>query len=64
MYISYCKKCNQFFYISRKSNYCRECKCPIIPVPISMDEFSKMTINERYRLAYKLSNNDNMIKNT
>ncbi|MBQ3124617.1 MAG: hypothetical protein IJC09_04255 [Clostridia bacterium] len=57
MYVSYCKKCNHFFYKSRISNYCKECQSPLIRVPMEKEEFFKLSANERYRLAYKLTNN-------
>lgn len=56
MRIIYCKKCNHFFYQSRMSNYCKECKSPVIQVNITAEEFYNMPINDRYRLAYKLTN--------
>lgn len=43
-------------YQSKISNYCKECKNPITPVDISPEKFFDMPINERYKLAYKLTN--------
>ena len=58
MYVAYCKKCNHFSYLTRISNYCKECKNPIIKLDISMEEFVDMSLNERYKLAYKLTNEE------
>ncbi len=57
MYIAYCKKCNQFFYISRIRNYCTECRTPLMRMDMSIEEFSELSLNDRYKLAYKLTNN-------
>lgn len=57
MHITYCKNCNNFSYVSKESHYCKECKNPIIKVPVKPEEFFDMPINERYKLAYKLTNN-------
>ncbi len=57
MYIAYCKKCNHFTYISKTTNYCKECKAPLMRVDISVEEFSRLSLNERYKLAYNLTNN-------
>ena len=59
MYVAYCKKCNHFSYLTRISNYCRECKKPIIRLDISVEEFANMSLKERYKLAYKLTNEEN-----
>lgn len=56
MYIVYCKKCNRFFCKSRIANYCRECKSVLIKVPMEKEEFFELSVNERYKLAYKLTN--------
>ncbi len=58
MQIIYCKKCNHFSFQSRMSNYCKVCNTPVMNVDVSPEEFYDMPINERYRLAYKLSNED------
>ena len=58
MYVAYCKKCNHFSYLTRTSNYCKECKQLIIKPDISVEEFAKMSLNERYKLAYKLTNQE------
>ena len=57
MYIAYCKKCNQFFHISRIRNYCNECRTPLMRMDMSIEEFSELSLNDRYKLAYKLTNN-------
>ena len=57
MFIVYCKKCNHFSYMSKVSNYCKECKTPLMRVPVTMEEFSELSLNERYKLAYQLTNN-------
>ena len=57
MYIAYCKKCNQFFHISRIRNYCTECRTPRMRMDMSVEEFSELSLNDRYKLAYKLTNN-------
>lgn len=57
MYVSYCKNCNKFSYVSRISNYCKECKSPVVRVPMPTEEFFELSVNERYKLAYKLTNN-------
>ncbi len=56
MKIIYCKKCNHFSFQSRMSNYCKECKSPVIHVDLTPEEFYDLSINDRYRLAYKLTN--------
>ena len=56
MHIIYCKKCNHFSYQSRIGNYCKECKSPVMQVNVEPQEFYNMSINDRYRLAYKLTN--------
>lgn len=56
MRITYCKKCNRFFYSPTISNYCRGCKSPVIEVPMDYGKFLELSINERYRLAYRLTN--------
>lgn len=57
MYISYCKKCNHFAYESRIRNYCKECKKPLMRAPVTPEEYFNLSVNERYKLAYKLTNN-------
>lgn len=49
MYIAYCKKCNQFFYISRIRNYCTECRAPLMRMDMSVEEFSELSLNDRDR---------------
>lgn len=56
MRITYCKQCNSFSYSNRISNYCRQCKKPLIEVPMNFKKFTSLSINERYRLAYRLTN--------
>lgn len=58
MYIIYCKKCNHFSYISRISNYCKNCKSPVLRVPMEAEDFFNLSVNERYKLAYKLTNDE------
>ncbi len=55
MRITYCKKCNHFFYSPTISNYCRGCKKPVVEVPMDYGDFLELSINERYRLAYRLT---------
>lgn len=56
MRVTYCKKCNRFFYSPAVSNYCRGCRHPAMEVPVDYGKFLELTINERYRLAYRLTN--------
>lgn len=58
MYITYCRKCNHFFYKTRTENYCRECKTLLVHVPMTKEEFFALSVNERYKLAYKLTNDE------
>lgn len=55
MNITYCRKCNHFFYQSKISHYCKNCKSVLIEVDMASEEFFKLSVNERYRLAYKLT---------
>lgn len=55
MYITYCVKCNKFYCTNRISHYCRKCSSVIVNVPISYEEFTKQSANERYRLAFELT---------
>lgn len=58
MRVTYCKHCNRFFYSNRISNYCKICSGVLKDVPEKFDVIVKQTINERYRLAYKLTHNE------
>ena len=58
MYIAYCKKCNQFSYISKTRNYCKKCKTLLICPEITVEEYNNLSVNDRYKLAYKLTNGD------
>ncbi len=55
MFVTYCKRCNKFAFQSRRGNYCRECRGPLMILDIPYEKFSEMTLNQRYRLAYKLT---------
>lgn len=56
MRITYCPQCNNFFYSKRISNYCKTCRTQLYLVPIPFDEFTKLSLNERYVLAYQITN--------
>lgn len=56
MRVVYCRKCNHFSFQSKTGNYCKDCKTPLVEAPVSVLEYNNMSINERYRLAYKLTN--------
>ena len=32
-------------YVSRISNYCKECKSPVVRVPMEMEEFFELPVN-------------------
>ncbi len=55
MIITYCRKCNHFYTSNRISNYCKSCKAPTLTVDMEYSEFYNMDINDRYKLAYKLT---------
>lgn len=59
MYVRYCKKCNHFYYSNRISNYCKKCRSVLVDVPDDFSKVSSQSLNERYRLAYKLTNGYN-----
>ncbi|GEM_PF-4929068 len=59
MYITYCTKCNKFFCTNKLGHYCRKCSSVIKHVPISYEDFAKQSANERYRLAYELTQGNN-----
>lgn len=56
MRVYYCAACNRFSSTQHINNYCRKCRTPLIVVPMDFTEFSALGINERYRLAYRLTN--------
>lgn len=58
MYITYCKKCNHFYYQSKVSHYCKNCRSVLAEVDIPPETFFKLSANDRYRLAYKLTENN------
>ncbi|HIU56529.1 MAG TPA: hypothetical protein IAA61_01785 [Candidatus Ornithomonoglobus merdipullorum] len=61
MIVTYCPKCNRIFYSNRIGNYCRKCGSVLTDVPLDMQSVSDMSLNERYRLAYRLTNDyDNL----
>ena len=61
MLVTYCPKCNRMFYSNRINNYCKKCGSLLTDVPIGMEDVTNMTLNERYRLAYRLTNDyDNL----
>ncbi len=56
MFVTYCKKCNHIFYSNRIGNYCRKCGSVLADVPSGVADVAKLSLNERYRLAYRLTN--------
>lgn len=56
MRVYYCKKCNHFSYATKIRNYCIKCRTPILEVPMDFNTFAKLSINERYRMAYRMTN--------
>lgn len=57
MRIVYCSKCNSFTCSNQIKNHCLKCKSVVREVPMSFEKYSALSINERYRLAYQLTNN-------
>lgn len=55
MRVTYCKQCNHFYYSNRISNYCKKCRSVLVDVPDSYETFAAQSLNDRYRLAYKLT---------
>ena len=43
-------------YCNTKINYCRKCGALLVEAGGSFSEISEMNINDRYKLAYELSN--------
>ncbi len=63
MFVTYCTKCNRIFYSKRIGNYCRKCGSVLTDVPSGFSEVTELSINERYRLAYRLTNEyDQLVK--
>ncbi len=56
MQILYCTHCNRFFFTKRIMNFCRGCRKPLLDVPMKLEEFTELSANNRYRLAYRLTN--------
>lgn len=56
MIVTYCKKCDRYFYMSKRGSYCRACKAPSVQVPIEPEVFLKLPLSSRRRLAYRLTN--------
>lgn len=56
MRVYYCKRCNHFSYAAKIRNYCIKCRTPLLEVPMGFDAFTKLSINERYRMAYRMTN--------
>lgn len=56
MRIVYCAVCNNFTCSNRIKNHCTKCKAAVREVPMSFEKYSALSINERYRLAYLLTN--------
>lgn len=55
MRVTYCKQCNHFYCSNRISNYCKKCGAVLVDVPDSYEKFASQSLNDRYRLAYKLT---------
>lgn len=56
MFITFCKNCNRIFYSNRISNYCKKCGSVLTDVPLDLKTVTDMSLNERYRLSYRLTN--------
>ncbi len=56
MKVTYCRECNHIYYSNRVGHYCRKCGALLVEAGGSFSEISEMNINERYKLAYELSN--------
>ncbi|MBQ3426333.1 MAG: hypothetical protein IJH37_04195 [Clostridia bacterium] len=54
---TYCKKCNRFYFTNKAEHYCRKCGSILNDIPPDYKEFTNMPLTERYKLAYKLTNN-------
>lgn len=55
MKVTYCTQCNVFFFTHSNAHYCRSCHTPIFVLPMDLKTFSDLSLNERYKLAYKLT---------
>ena len=55
-YGTYCSKCNSFFYSNKPGHYCRRCCSVLKQLDLSYEQFAALSVNERYRLAYSLTN--------
>lgn len=55
MHVTYCPVCNTFLYTNSKMHYCRKCRTLISVLDIDYMEFSRLSVNERYKLAYQLT---------
>ncbi len=62
MFVRYCKKCNRFYYSNRISNYCKKCGSVLVDVPAAFETVSNQSLNERYRLAYRLTHEYDELK--
>ena len=55
MHGTYCAQCNQFFYSNKLSHYCRKCGALLADIPMDYEEFTSLSLPQRYKLAYKLT---------
>ena len=55
---TYCKKCNRFLYTNKTEHYCRKCGTLLAEIPMDYEQFTALSLTERYKLAYKLTKND------
>ena len=55
MYVTYCPKCNRFFCFSRITHYCPKCHNVLVEAGVGYEEFMEQSANERYSLAYRLT---------
>jgi hypothetical protein len=61
MKVSYCVKCKQYYYTSRRK-YCIKCSQFLTILPINFNEFTNMDYDEREKFinnCYRLINSDN-----
>ena len=52
---TYCAHCNRFLFTNKQEHYCRVCKTLLSKLPMDYAEFTALSVNERYMLAYKLT---------
>ena len=52
---TYCTRCNRFLYSNKVMHYCRKCGALLSEIPMDYEEFTSLTLRERYKLAYKLT---------